>query len=56
MQYSLRYLIEDSEIREQLPLIDHNMSADKLVTEFDPHNDTVDRRILYELTGRKVDP
>ena len=32
------------------------MSAEKLVTGFDPHTDTVDRRILFELTGRKVDP
>ena len=49
-------MIEDSEIRTQLPVIIHNMSAEKLVTGFDPHTDTVDRRILYELTGRKVDP
>ncbi len=52
----MRYLIEDSEIKQTLPIIDRKMPADKLVLDFDPHNDTIDKRILFELTGRKIEP
>ena len=31
------------------------MTAEQLTEDFDAKNNKIDRRILYELTGRKLD-
>ena len=57
MQYFLKYLIEDHEIKkERGSLGAHNMSAEQLIDGFDPLSDKIDRRVLYEITGRKLNP
>ena len=32
------------------------MTAEYMIENFDVQNDKIDQRILYELTGRKLDP
>ena len=39
----------------KLDLAKENMKPEELITEFDPTNDNYDKRILYEITGRKID-
>ena len=55
VQYFLKYLIEDHEVaRGRGALGAHDMSAEQLIDGFDPLNDKIDRRVLYEITGRKL--
>ena len=57
VQYFLKYLIEDHEATaERRSLGAHDMSAEQLIDGFDPLADKIDRRILYEITGRKLNP
>jgi len=37
----------------ELPAKEENQAVRHLVGNFDPDNDVVDKRILYEITGRK---
>ena len=53
VQYFLRYLIENDEIHER-EVARRARTADQLIEEFDPEGDIYDRRILYELTQRRV--
>ena len=56
VQYFHRYLIgEDNKLKAN-DLFEDDMTAEHLIENFDSKNDKIDRRILYELTGRKLDP
>lgn len=52
----MRYLIENGDQAKECTLYEHDMSAEQMIENFDPVNDYIDKRILYELTGRKLDP
>ena len=36
-------------------MANHNMTAEQLIEGFDPLTDKYDKRILYEITGRKLE-
>ena len=56
VKYFQRYLIQDGDTPKPQNLFDDDMAAEYLIENFDVVNDKIDRRILYELTGRKLDP
>ena len=39
----------------ELDLDKENMKPEELIVEFEPTKDIYDKRILYEITGRKID-
>ena len=39
----------------ELDLAKENMKPEELIAEFEPTKDIYDKRILYEITGRKID-
>ena len=53
----MRYVIEDNELQKNYKdkCSVHDMTAEQLTEGFDPLIDKFDRRILYEMTGRKLD-
>ena len=53
VQYFLRYLIEDNEIVEK-DIARRHTTAEQLIEGLDPKEDEFDKRILYELTERRV--
>ena len=53
VQYFMKYVIDHHEVKEEALAV-HSMTAEQLIDGFDPLNDQVDRRILYEITGRKL--
>ena len=55
VQYFMRYLIEDDEIQEQA-ISRRNKTAAQLIEDFDPVSDPYDRRILFEVAKRRVEP
>lgn len=52
VKYFKRYNIVDSQIDKECH--HKSMSIDRIVDECKPDEDPIDRRILYELTGRKA--
>ena len=56
VKYFMRYLIEDGEQAKESNLFYNNMTAEHMIENFDAANDQIDKRILFELTGRKLDP
>ena len=56
VKYFERYLIEDGEEPKDDHLFNDGMAAEQMVDSFDAVNDKIDKRLLYELTGRKLDP
>lgn len=50
----MRYVIEDNEIKKK-EIARRQATAEQLVDGIDPVNDIHDRRILFELTGRRVE-
>lgn len=50
----MRYLIADDEIKER-EVSRRQKTADQLIEQFDPMDDPFDRRILYEMTKRRVE-
>ena len=56
VKYFQRYLIQDGHTPKAQNLFDDDMTAEYMIENFDVQNDKIDRRILYELTGRKLDP
>ena len=50
----MRYVIEDNEIKKK-EIAGRQATAEQLVDGIDPINDMHDRRILFELTGRRVE-
>ena len=50
----MRYLIADDEIKER-DVSRRQKTADQLIEHFQPEEDQADRRILFELTERKLE-
>ena len=54
VQYFMRYVIEDDEIQNK-EVARRQATADQLIDGMDPVSDMHDRRILFELTKRRVE-
>ena len=53
VQYFSRFVIQnDKKVKQDL--IKEDIGLNKLISGFDPEEDLYDRRILYEITGRKI--
>ena len=50
----MRYLIADDEISEKV-ISQRQKLPDKLIEGLEPVEDIFDRRILYEMSGRKIE-
>ena len=53
VQYFKRFVVNDDKEVEQ-DMVSHNMTAEQLIDGFDALSDNYDKRILYEITGRKL--
>ena len=53
VQYFKRFVVNDDQEVEQ-DMANHNMTAEQLIDGFDALSDKYDKRILYEITGRKL--
>ena len=56
VMYFKRYMIEDGDKVKPNNLFGNDMAAESMIENFDAVGNEIDRRILYELTGRKLDP
>jgi len=54
VQYFMRYVIQDDEV-EKTDIARKEATEAQLVERFDPVGDLYDRRILFELTKRRVE-
>ena len=53
VQYFSRFVIQnDKKVKQDL--IKEDIELNKLISGFDSEEDLYDRRILYEITGRKI--
>lgn len=53
VQYFMRYVIENDEIKKK-EIARRASTAQQLIEEFNPEQDDFDRRILFELTNRRI--
>ena len=54
VQYFMRYLIENDEICE-CEVARRAKTAEQLIEDLDPIGDIYDRRILFEMTSRRIE-
>lgn len=60
VQYFKRYTIKDYELNFKVKGVDdkapsREMSVNRLVNQCEPEQDPLDKRIVYEMTGQKLD-
>ena len=60
VQYFKRYTIKDYELNFKVKGVDdkapsREMSVNRLVNQCEPEQDPLDKRIVYEMTGQRLD-